>query len=143
MVDDAHGVGVMGQAGRGTAEHFGLEDEVDLIMGTFSKSFACVGGFIAGNEDVVYFIKHRARTFLFSAAPPRPAPAAALAALDVMEAEPGAASALWQNTPAHEERARSLGFDTGDSQTPVIPIVVGEDLTAFGMVHRSTRRASS
>ena len=98
MVDDAHGIGVLGENGRGTAEHFGLEDEVDLIMGTFSKSLASVGGFIAGEPDVIHFIKHRARALIFTAAPPPASVAAVLAALDIIESEPERRERLWENT---------------------------------------------
>ncbi len=136
MVDDAHGVGVLGPTGRGTAEHFGLEDEVDLIMGTFSKSMASVGGFIAGEATVIDYVKHRARTLIFSAAPPPASVAAALATVDIMEQEPERRERLWKNTRFFAEGLRSLGLDTGDSETPVVPVVVGEDLTALQMVHR-------
>ncbi|MCA1582841.1 MAG: pyridoxal phosphate-dependent aminotransferase family protein [Acidobacteria bacterium] len=136
MVDDAHGVGVLGPTGRGTAEHFGLEDEVDLIMGTFSKSMASVGGFIAGEATVIDYVKHRARTLIFSAAPPPASVAAALATVDIMEQEPERRERLWENTRFFAEGLRSLGLDTGDSETPVVPVVVGEDLTALRMVHR-------
>ncbi|MEP6767392.1 MAG: pyridoxal phosphate-dependent aminotransferase family protein [Acidobacteriota bacterium] len=136
MVDDAHGVGVLGPTGRGTAEHFGLEDEVDLIMGTFSKSMASVGGFIAGEATVIDYVKHRARTLIFSAAPPPASVAAALATVEIMEQEPERRERLWRNTRFFAEGLRSLGLDTGDSETPVVPVVVGEDLTALQMVHR-------
>ena len=136
MVDDAHGIGVLGKTGRGTAEHFGLEQEVDLIMGTFSKSMASIGGFIAGNATVIDYIKHRARTLIFSAAPPPASAAAALATLQIMDAEPQRRERLWENTRFFADGLRSLGFDTGESQTPVVPVVVGEDLTALRMVHR-------
>ncbi len=136
MVDDAHGIGVLGRTGRGTAEHFGLEHEVDLIMGTFSKSMASVGGFIAGNSTVIDYVKHRARTLIFSAAPPPASAAAALATVDIMDREPERRERLWENTRFFAEGLRSLGFDTGESRTPVVPIVVGEDLTALRMVHR-------
>ncbi len=136
MVDDAHGVGVLGPTGRGTAEHFGLEEEVDLIMGTFSKSMASVGGFIAGESTVIDYIKHRARTLIFSAAPPPASVAAALATVDIMEQEPERREQLWKNTRFFAEGLRSLGLDTGQSETPVVPVVVGEDFTALQMVHR-------
>jgi len=136
MVDDAHGIGVLGKTGRGTAEHFNLEHDVDLIMGTFSKSMASVGGFIAGNSTVIDYIKHRARTLVFSAAPPPASAAAALATIDVMEREPERRERLWENTRFFAEGLRSLGFDTGESRTPVVPVVVGEDLIALRMVHR-------
>jgi 8-amino-7-oxononanoate synthase len=136
MVDDAHGVGVLGPSGRGTAEHFGLEDDVDLIMGTFSKSMASVGGFIAGDATVIDYVKHRARTLIFSAAPPPASAAAALATVEIMDQEPERRERLWENTRFFAQGLQSLGFDTGDSRTPVVPVVVGEDLTALRMVHR-------
>jgi len=127
MVDDAHGVGVMGPDGRGTAHHFGLEEQVDLIMGTFSKSFASTGGFVAGSEEVIYYIKHTARAFLFSASIPPASAAAALAALDVIESEPERVDKLWANARRMKHELDALGFDTGASTTPIIPIVVGEE----------------
>ena len=136
MVDDAHGVGVLGRTGRGTAEHFGIEDEVDLIMGTFSKSMASVGGFIAGDATVIDYIKHRARTLIFSAAPPPASVAAALATIEIMEREPERRERLWANMKFFSEGLRSLGLDTGESQTPVVPVVVGEDGAALQMVQR-------
>jgi 8-amino-7-oxononanoate synthase len=136
MVDDAHGIGVMGPTGRGTVEHFGLEDDVDLIMGTFSKSMASVGGFIAGDSVVVDYIKHRARTMIFSAAPPPSSIAAALATVEIMDSEPERRARLWKNTRFFLEGLKSLGLDTGNSQTPVVPIVVGEDSVALELVHR-------
>ena len=136
MVDDAHGIGVLGKTGRGTAEHFDLEDEVDLIMGTFSKSMASVGGFIAGDATVIDYVKHRARTLIFSAAPPPASAAAALATVEIMDKEPERRERLWENTRFFSEGLRSIGFDTGDSRTPVVPVVVGEDMTALRMVHR-------
>lgn len=134
MVDDAHGIGVMGPTGRGTAEHFGLEQDVDLIMGTFSKSMASVGGFIAGDARVIEYIQHRARTLIFSAAPPPASAAAALATVEIMDREPERRQRLWENTRYFGEGLRSLGFDTGESRSPVIPVVVGEDLTTLRMV---------
>ncbi|HYB53673.1 MAG TPA: pyridoxal phosphate-dependent aminotransferase family protein, partial [Thermoanaerobaculia bacterium] len=136
MVDDAHGIGVLGPTGRGTAEHFGLEEDVDLIMGTFSKSMASVGGFIAGDAVVIDFIKHRARSMIFSAAPPPASVAAALATVEIMEKEPERRQRLWENTRFFADGLRSIGFDTGESQTPVVPVVVGEDLAALRMVQR-------
>lgn len=136
MVDDAHGLGVLGRTGRGTAEHFGLEMDVDLIMGTFSKSMASIGGFIAGDATVVDYIKHRARTLIFSAAPPPASVAAALATLAIIDGEPERRALLWDNTRFFSEGLKSLGLDTGQSQTPVVPIVVGEDLVALTMVQR-------
>ncbi len=136
MVDDAHGVGVLGDGGRGTSEHFGLEDRVDLIMGTFSKSLAAIGGFIVGEPEVINFIKHRARALMFTAAPPAASVAAVLAALDIIEQEPERRAQLWENTRFMMTGLRAIGFDCGESQTPVIPVVVGEDYTAFRMTQR-------
>jgi 8-amino-7-oxononanoate synthase len=136
MVDDAHGIGVLGRRGRGTAEHFGLEDDVDLIMGTFSKSLASIGGFICGDADLIHFIKHRARTLIFSAAPPPASVAAASVAVDIVANEPERREQLWKNTRFMLAGFRNLGFDTGDSETPVIPILVGDDYKAFGMAKR-------
>ena len=136
MVDDAHGIGVLGPTGRGTAEHYGLEDDVDLVMGTFSKSMASVGGFIAGDETVIDFIKHRARTLIFSAAPPPASVAAALATVEIMEREPERRTKLWENARFFSDGLRSLGLDTAGSQTPVVPVVVGEDDAALAMVQR-------
>jgi 8-amino-7-oxononanoate synthase len=136
MVDDAHGLGVLGATGRGTPEHFGLDGDVDLLMGTFSKSLATVGGFVAGNADVIDFIKHHARSEIFSAAPPPASVAAATRALELVEREPERRKQLWEHTAYMKRELRGLGFDTGDSESPVIPIVVGADATAFQMVAR-------
>jgi 8-amino-7-oxononanoate synthase len=136
MVDDAHGIGVMGENGRGTAEHFGLEDEVDLVMGTFSKSLAGVGGFVAGDREVIDWIKHKARSLIFSAAPPPASVAAVIKALEIMEREPERRQQLWHNTEYMHREFTGLGFDTGDSASPVIPLVVGEDLASFRMTIR-------
>src|SRR5215831_20343155 len=136
MVDDAHGIGVLGANGRGTAEHFRLEDEVDLVMGTFSKSMASVGGFIAGDSKVIDYIRHTARTMVFSAAAPPAAVAAALATVEIMEREPERRERLWENTRFFSEGLRTLGLDTGESQTPIVTIVAGEDVTALRMGRR-------
>jgi len=134
MVDDAHGIGVLGKTGRGTAEHFGLENEVDLVMGTYSKSLASIGGFIAGEERVIHFIKHFARALIFSASPPPASIAAVSAAVDIIEDEPERIERLWKITKRMHEGFRSLGFEIGPTETPIIPILVGEDLKAFSMV---------
>jgi 8-amino-7-oxononanoate synthase len=133
MVDDAHGIGVLGQTGRGTAEHFGLEDEVDLIMGTYSKSLASIGGFIAGSTDVIHYIKHTARSLIFSASPPPASVASVSAALDIIENEPERREALWRNTNKMFKGFTELGFEVGPSQTPIIPVVVNENENAFIM----------
>lgn len=133
MVDDAHGIGVLGKTGRGTTEHFGLEKEVDLIMGTYSKSLASIGGFIAGKERVIHYIKHFARALIFSASPPPASIEAVSAALDIIESEPGRIEKLWANTRKMHNGFKALGFEIGASETPIIPILVGEDLKAFTM----------
>ncbi len=133
MVDDAHALGVLGEHGRGTAEHFGVEDKVDLIMGTFSKSFASLGGVIAGDAYVIEYIQHHARSMIFSASMPPAAVAAVLAALDVIETEPERRKQLWKNTRKMLKGLKELGFDTGRSETPVIPIVVGDMMKALEM----------
>lgn len=127
MVDDAHAMGVMGE-GRGTAAHFGLTDEVDLIMSTFSKSFASLGGFIAGDEPIIHYIKHHARALIFSASMPASNTAAALAALKVMRDEPERIQRVNDIGARMREGFQELGFDTGESVTPVIPIIIGEEL---------------
>ncbi|MGH2627034.1 MAG: aminotransferase class I/II-fold pyridoxal phosphate-dependent enzyme, partial [Anaerolineales bacterium] len=125
MVDDAHSLGVMG-GGRGTAAHFGVTGDVDLIMGTFSKSFASLGGFIAGAEDVVHYIQHHARSLIFSASMPASNVAAVLAAGDIRETEPERVRRLWQVTERMRVGLKALGFDMGPSVTPIIPIIVGD-----------------
>lgn len=126
MVDDAHAMGVLGN-GRGTAAHFGMTDEVDLIMSTFSKSFASLGGFIAGDADVIHYIKHHARALIFTASIPASNAAAALAALAVMRDEPERVARVNRNAERMRKGYRELGFNIGNSQTPVIPIVIGDD----------------
>ncbi|MFH1843271.1 MAG: aminotransferase class I/II-fold pyridoxal phosphate-dependent enzyme [bacterium] len=136
MVDDAHGIGVMGKNGRGTCDHFGLTDRVHLIMGTFSKSLASVGGFIASDENTIHFIKNIARSMIFSASMPPGSVASVSAAVDVMLEEEWRREALWRNTKVMNERLQAAGFDTGLSDTPIIPVMVGEDLVAFQMCKR-------
>ena len=130
-VDDAHAIGVLGK-GRGTAAHFGLSDEVDITMGTFSKSFASLGGFVVGDADVIDWIKHMARSFIFSASLPASNAMAALAALEVMETEPEHVEKLWDNARFMLKGLRELGFNTGNTETPIIPVIVGEDALCFG-----------
>lgn len=125
MVDDAHGIGVLG-GGRGTAAHFGLTDEVDLIMGTFSKSFASIGGFIAGSKEAIHFIQHNARSLIFSAALPAPNAATVLAALDIMENEPEHVEHLWENAEFMRAGLKALGFNIGTGNTPIIPIIIND-----------------
>lgn len=127
MVDDAHAVGVLG-GGRGTAAHFGVTDDVDLIMGTFSKSFASIGGYLAGDADVIDFVKHHARSLIFSASIPGPNAAAAIAALDIMRREPERIERVNKIADRMRNEYKALGFDIGYSETPVIPIIIGDDL---------------
>ncbi len=136
MVDDAHGIGVMGENGRGTTEHFGLEDEADLVMGTFSKSLATVGGFVVGDNQIIDYVKHHARSLIFSAAPPPASVASVIKALEVIEREPERRQKLWENTYYMKREFSTMGFDTGESESPVIPLVVGEDMAAFKMTIR-------
>jgi len=133
MVDDAHGIGVLGKTGRGTAEHFGLEDRVELIMGTYSKSLASIGGFISGDADVIHYIKHHARSLIFSASPPPASIASVRAALEIIENEPERRERLWTITGKMLDGFSQLGFETGPSETPIIPVIVGEDIKAFTM----------
>ena len=131
MVDDAHGMGVLGMAGRGTAEHFGLEREVDLVMGTFSKSFASLGGVLAGSFEVINYVKHKSRPIIFSASMTPAAAAAALAALEIVEAEPARRARLLDIAEHMHNGLRALGFDTGVSVTPVVPVLVGDQVRCF------------
>lgn len=133
MVDDAHSLGVLGATGAGTAEHFGLGPEVDIIMVTASKSLASIGGFLAAREEVIHYIKHFARALIFTASLPPAQVAAIDASLDVMQEEPERREILWKNTRKMKREFRALGFETHDSSTPIIPIYVGDDLKAFQM----------
>jgi 8-amino-7-oxononanoate synthase len=131
MVDDAHAIGVLGAHGRGTAEHFGLEGEVDIIMGTFSKTFASIGGVVVGEEKVVSYIKHHARSMIFSAAATPASVASVLAILDIIETQPELRARLWQITTRMRTSYQAMGYNTGPSQTPIIPIVIGDDEKGF------------
>jgi 7-keto-8-aminopelargonate synthetase-like enzyme len=131
MLDDAHGVGVLGDNGRGTAEHFGLEDEIDVIVGTFSKSFASLGGFAVATEEVIDYVKHTGRSIIFSASAPPAAVAAALAALDIIESEPQRREKLWQNVSRMQTALVDLGYNVGQSRSAIIPIRIGGDLETF------------
>lgn len=130
MVDDAHAMGVLG-GGRGTAAHFGLTDEVDLIMSTFSKSFASLGGFIAGEDRVIDYIQHTARSLIFSASIPPANAAAARAALQVMKEEPERIERLKNNARKMRDGLRGMGFNLGASCTPVVPVIIGDDMRTF------------
>jgi 7-keto-8-aminopelargonate synthetase-like enzyme len=133
MVDDAHGIGVLGKGGRGTAEHFGLENEVDLIMGTYSKSLAAIGGFVAGSSDVISWIKHLARSMIFSASLPPSLVASVGTALDIIEEEPELRARLWRNTHKMLREYKTLGYDTGTSETPVITILIKDTMKTYEM----------
>ncbi|SDG10757.1 serine palmitoyltransferase [Chitinophaga filiformis] len=132
MVDDAHGLGVIGVNGAGTASHFGLTDKVDVIMGTFSKSFASLGGFIAGDKDVIEYLKHAARSLIFSASMTPAAAASVIATLDIIQSEPEHIQRLWDNTNYARNLLKEAGLDTGDvSETPVIPIYIRNEESVF------------
>jgi len=133
MVDDAHSLGVIGPRGDGTAAHFGLQDRIDAIMGTFSKSLATVGGFIAGNAKLIDFLRHTSRSFIFSASLPPASIAAVLKSLDIIEQEPERREALWENTKDMAEGLVELGYDIGASNTPVIPIRIGVMVKTFDL----------
>jgi len=131
MVDDAHSIGVLGD-GRGTAAHFGLHDQVDIIMGTFSKSFASLGGFIVGDEPVIHYVQHMARSLIFSASITPPNVAAAMAALEIMETEPERRARLLSIAERMRREFQRMGYNTGKSVTPIIPIIIGDRMsTAF------------
>ncbi len=130
MVDDAHAMGVLG-GGRGTAAHFGLTGQVDLTMGTFSKSFASLGGFIAGSANTVHYIQHHARSLIFSASMPPANTAAALAALEVMQEEPERIARVNEIGEYIRVGLRQLGFNVGNSETPIVPIIIGDDMSTF------------
>jgi 8-amino-7-oxononanoate synthase len=131
MVDDAHSVGVLGPQGNGTAAHFDLEDEVDIVMGTFSKSFVSIGGYIAADFDVVDYVKHHGRALIFSASMPPAAVATVRAALEIIKAEPERREKLWKNSEKIRNGFQAMGYNTGTSCTPIIPVVIGEDIKTF------------
>jgi len=125
-VDDAHGEGVIGPDGRGIGAHFGIEGKIDVEMGTFSKAFGVVGGLIAGSQDLVNFAYNKSRTWLLSGSHPPAVAGAQLAAIDVLETEPQHVKNLWDNTKYFKKELKSMGFDTGGSETPITPVIVGE-----------------
>ncbi len=131
MVDDAHSIGVLGENGRGTAEHFHLEDKVDLVMGTFSKSLASLGGFIVGDEEIIHYLKHHSRALIFSASPPPAAVAAVRAALQILKSEPERRIRLWEITKRMHSEFKEMGFNIGSTQTPIVPIIIGDDMKTF------------
>ncbi|MBQ3152563.1 MAG: aminotransferase class I/II-fold pyridoxal phosphate-dependent enzyme [Bacteroidaceae bacterium] len=131
MVDEAHGLGVLGREGRGTCDHFGVTDDVDLIMGTFSKSLATIGGFVAGDKEVMNFIRHNARSYMFSASNTPAATAAAIEALHIMKAEPERLANLWDVTNYALKNFRELGFEIGNTSTPIIPLYIRDTDKTF------------
>lgn len=131
MMDDAHSLGVIGFNGAGTASHFGLTDDVDLIMGTFSKSLASLGGFIAGTEETIEYVKHRARSLMFSASMPPAAVASVIAALDIIESEPERIDKLWANTNYAKQLIVEAGFDIGHTESPIIPVYIRDNDKTF------------
>jgi glycine C-acetyltransferase len=130
MVDDAHASGVLGRAGRGTVDHFNLHGRVDIQVGTLSKAIGVLGGYVCGSRDLVDYLHHRARPFLFSTSHPPSVAASCLAAFDILEQEPERIDNLWQNTNYFKDALRRAGFDTGQSESPITPIMVGDAKTA-------------
>ena len=133
LIDDAHSVGVIGKGGRGTASEFNLENKIDLTMGTFSKTFASLGGFVAGEERVINYIKHHSPALIFSASPTPASVAAAMAALEILEAEPERVTKLIRNADKMRKGFTKLGFNVIDGRTAIVPVIVGDDERAFKM----------
>jgi 8-amino-7-oxononanoate synthase len=131
LIDDAHSTGVIGKGGRGTASHFGLEKEVDMTMGTFSKTFSSLGGFVVGDAAVINYLKHHAPALIFSASPTPASVAAALAALDIVEREPDRIKRLIANAEKMRKGFRAMGFNVLDGQTAIVPVIIGDDLNTF------------
>lgn len=131
LVDDAHSIGVIGKGGRGTASHFGLENEVDLTFGTFSKTFGSLGGFVVGNERIINYLKHHSPALIFSASPTPASVAAALAALEILEQEPERITNLIRNADKMRNGFKELGFKIIDGKSAVVPVIVGDDILAF------------
>ena len=131
MVDDAHSIGVLGRNGRGTASHFGVKDKVGITMGTFSKSLASLGGFLVSSEPVIHYIKHHARSFIFSASPTPASVASVLAALDIIESEPERIEKLWRNIRKMKKAFLELGYNILNSDSAIIPLFIGDDTRTF------------
>ena len=140
MVDDAHASGVLGKNGRGTIDHFGVHGQVDIQVGTLSKAVGVLGGYVCGTKSLIEYLYHRARPFLFSTSHPPAVAAACLAAFEVLEQEPERIERLWSNTKRFRAGLQSLGFDTGQSETPIIPIMVGEADRAMKLSDRAFER---
>jgi 8-amino-7-oxononanoate synthase len=131
LVDDAHALGVIGQGGRGTASEFGLDNEVDLIVCTFSKTLASLGGFVAGEERVINYLKHHSPALIFSASPTPPSVASALAALDILEEQPELVTKLISNAERVRKGLKELGYHVTDGRTAIVPVIIGDDTKAF------------
>ena len=136
MVDDAHGEGVVGSHGRGIVDHFGLHGRVDIDCGTMSKAFGVMGGYIAGSAKLVEYLRQQARPFLFSSAATPPDVAACIAAIDILEEDDTPVRTLWENADYFKAALRGLGFDTGQSDTPITPVMLGEAETAWDFSKR-------
>ncbi|NDD90492.1 aminotransferase class I/II-fold pyridoxal phosphate-dependent enzyme [bacterium] len=135
-IDDAHALGVLGSKGQGTEHHFGMVGAADLVMGTFSKSFASLGGYVAGSEEVIHYIKHKARTFMFSAAMPPAAVGTVLECLTIAETEPQHLASLRKNSAKMQRELTAMGYNILGSQTPIVPLLIGDDMTAFAFTQR-------
>ncbi len=133
MIDDAHGIGVIGDMGRGTSSHFGLTDSVELIMGTFSKSLASLGGFIASDRITIDYLKHNSRALIFSASPTPANVAAVMSSLEIIQSEPERFQQLWANTYRMTEGLKAMGYNLGNTATPILPVMIGDDLKCLGM----------
>ncbi len=131
ILDDAHAVGVIGEGGRGTASHYGLENKVLATIGTFSKSLASIGGFIASNDDIIHYLKHHSRALIFSASPPPASVASVIKAIEIIKREPERIERLWELTNYLKNALLESGFNLGECQTPIIPVYVGDDITVF------------
>lgn len=135
-VDEAHSLGVLGPQGRGTVHHFGVNDDVPIVMGTFSKSLGSMGGFIAGSQEMIEFLKHKARCLIFTAALAPAVVGGVLKALEIMRSEPERIDQLWKNTRKMHEGFKSLGFNIGSTQTPIVPILIGSEARSFTFAQR-------
>ena len=131
MVDEAHSLGIFGNKGSGLVNHFGLQNEVDVIMGTFSKSFGTMGGFIAANKEIIEFLKHNARSLMFSASMTPASTAGVLAAIEIIKSEPERMNKLWDLTYYTISQLKTHGFDVGNTETPIIPIYIRDDIKTF------------
>jgi 8-amino-7-oxononanoate synthase len=139
-IDDAHALGVLGPMGQGTAHHFNMPDAADVVMGTFSKSFASIGGVIAGSADVIHYIKHKSRPFIFSAAMPPAAAATVLECLRIVQEEPQHLENLWKNARKMNTELSRMGYNTLNSRTPIVPVLIGDDFNAFAFAQRLYER---